>query len=116
MPITKTTFSPAEFETIAHLNKLLKQLEEKEAVQGTRAYPQMPPATLHNVCDACQRGLGFARCCNVVVDMHTSKLTMERALPDRMGAVVLRYHERCFPKNLLEDLNGRRRGASSEES
>jgi hypothetical protein len=75
----------------------------------------MEPPSEHSVCDACQRGIGFARCCNVVIDMHSSKLTMERALPDRDGAVVLRYHERCYPKNLLEDLDGRRRGPRREE-
>jgi len=115
MPITITQLSRAEIDTILHLNKLLREKDFKEVAEGTRAYPKMDPRGDQNVCDACQRSIGLTRCCNVVIDMHTSKMTMEPALPDRDGAVVLRYHERCYPKNLLEDLDGRRRGPRREE-
>lgn len=105
MPIVKTTISREEMDTISRLNAMLRVQEDRDyRLMVKQAVRHETVQRQPHICDACQRGLN-RRCWNVVVDMDGATLSVCRPVPDSVGSVVLRYHDRCYPKKLVENLS-----------
>jgi len=64
--------------------------------------PEDSPADERH-CDACSGRL-TSGCHNVLFEGMVERLVIGQPEPDRVGAVVVRYHHVCYPKNLLEVL------------
>lgn len=111
MPIMTKTVTPTEMETIARLNEDSKRREQTEYRRTIGTVCHEPAERGQTLCDACQCRIKD-RCYNVVVTGLESKLTIQQPLTDVTGSVVLRYHDRCYPKNLFEKMSGR--GANPE--
>lgn len=111
MMIEKTTVTPEELRTIAHLNALVREEEVRQGALLSRGRLYDLPRHAERrkrrryVCDACISQISW-RCCNVVIDsLGNATMTVGLPQPDITGCVVLRYHTPHYPKNLVKMLN-----------
>lgn len=108
MPIEKTTVSPEEIETIAHLNKLLRHDEVRQgSLLRKTSMQDFELADRHVGCDACvkRRSLG-RKCYNLILDNEGATLVFGRPLKDQRGCVILRYHRNHrFVRSLARRVN-----------
>ena len=117
---TKTTTVTRETRLAMHDLNMIARMKESASADRvvTGSERRHEPRPLHRECDACVRALP-ARCINVVIgDVDAVVITGPQA-PDLPGRVTVRYHEKCYPKDLAEWLNwgyGHRRSSADGET
>lgn len=106
MPLRNTTVTRDELHTIERLNRLMKMKEERERCAiSSRAVSHEPVHRGDALCDVCQKKLPNRICQNVVVDGGRAALIPGLPMADQAGKIVLRYHDDCYPRRLVQVMN-----------